>query len=68
VPDDVSVALEASPDAGRRFASLPVSHRTEYLAWIEQAKRSETRVRRIACMIERLQAPPGRSTKAGGGS
>lgn len=34
---------------------LPPSHQREYLKWIEEAKRADTRARRIAQTITRLQ-------------
>jgi len=46
-PDDLAAALEAHPDAGVAHRKLPPSHRREYLEWINEAKRPETRRRRI---------------------
>jgi uncharacterized protein YdeI (YjbR/CyaY-like superfamily) len=55
VPDDLSAALAAGPAAAReRFEALSFSHRREYVEWIEEAKRTETRSRRIAGALERL--------------
>jgi uncharacterized protein YdeI (YjbR/CyaY-like superfamily) len=54
LPDDVRDALAGDVAARRRFESLPPSHQREYLAWIEQAKRPETRQRRIAGTVARL--------------
>jgi uncharacterized protein YdeI (YjbR/CyaY-like superfamily) len=51
---DISEALRANPAALSRFEGLPPSHKAEYLSWIEEAKRAETRARRIAGMIDRL--------------
>jgi uncharacterized protein YdeI (YjbR/CyaY-like superfamily) len=51
---DVIEALRANPAALSVFEGLPPSHRKEYLVWIDEAKRDETRKRRIAGMIERL--------------
>ncbi len=56
VPADIQAALGAAPDAGSRFAALPPSHKAEYLTWIEEAKKPDTRARRIAGMIDRLKA------------
>lgn len=47
VPDDMSIALAAHPEAARRFEHLSYSHRKEYVEWIESAKRAETRARRL---------------------
>lgn len=48
VPDDLAAALEADPQAARHFAAFPDSARKLYLYWIGNAKRPETRARRIA--------------------
>jgi uncharacterized protein YdeI (YjbR/CyaY-like superfamily) len=51
---DISEALRANPAALSRFEGLPPSHKAEYLKWIDEAKRAETRTRRIAGMIDKL--------------
>ncbi|MEX0627533.1 MAG: YdeI/OmpD-associated family protein [Cucumibacter sp.] len=51
---DIETALKAGPSALEAFEKLPPSHRREYLEWVAEAKRPETRARRIAGMIERL--------------
>ena len=56
VSPDVSEALRAIPAALSRFEGLPPSHRSEYLRWIDGAKRPDTRARRIQGMIDRLKA------------
>jgi uncharacterized protein YdeI (YjbR/CyaY-like superfamily) len=56
VSPDVSEALRANPAALSRFEGLPPSHRNEYLKWIDEARRADTRARRIAGMIDRLKA------------
>jgi uncharacterized protein YdeI (YjbR/CyaY-like superfamily) len=53
-PVDVAEALQAAPAAAARFAALPPSHRREYLNWIAEAKKPQTRARRVAQMVERL--------------
>jgi hypothetical protein len=47
VPDDLAKALRANPAARRRFESLSYSHRREHVAHVTEAKRAETRARRI---------------------
>ena len=47
VPDDLSAAL-AEAGAREAFDRLSFSHRREHVAAIEEAKRPETRARRIA--------------------
>jgi len=46
-PDDVVTALAAYPDATGRFEAFPASSRRGILEWIKQAKRPETRRRRV---------------------
>ena len=53
-PDDLAAALEAHPEAGAACRKLPPSHRREYLEWINDAKRPETRRRRIDKAIRML--------------
>jgi hypothetical protein len=54
VPDDLRVALD---DAGLAdtFGALSYSHQREYVTWIDEAKKPETRARRVRQTIERLQ-------------
>ena len=56
---DVIEALRANPAALSRFEALPPSHKAEYLKWIDEAKRDETRKRRIAGMIDKLSVGTG---------
>lgn len=51
---DITEALRANPAALSTFEGLPPSHKAEYLKWIDEAKRDDTRRRRIAGMIDRL--------------
>ncbi len=53
-PEDIVAARQAHPGAWERDEKLPPSHKAEYLTWIAEAKKPETRARRIAGMIERL--------------
>ena len=57
VPRDVKLALAANPAASAAFSQLPPSHQQEYLDHIAEAKKDETRRRRIAAAITRLTAP-----------
>ena len=47
VPRDLATALRAYPDAKRHFDAFPPSARKVILAWIGDAKRPETRARRV---------------------
>ena len=57
--EDIEQALRANPAALSRFETLPPSHKAEYLKWIDEAKRAETRARRIAGMIDKLTIGTG---------
>lgn len=54
VPADVKAALAAEPEAEAFFDDLSFTHKKEYVQWVEEAKREETRERRIGKMIEML--------------
>jgi uncharacterized protein YdeI (YjbR/CyaY-like superfamily) len=58
VATDISQALRVNPAALSAFQALAPSHKTEYLKWIDEAKREDTRARRIAGMIEKLTESP----------
>ena len=51
---DLAAALEKAPKAKAAFDAFAPSHRREYLEWIGEAKRDETRQKRIATTIEWL--------------
>jgi len=55
LPDWLKAGLMISPKAWENFNRLPPSHRREYIGWISDAKREETRQRRIREAIERLE-------------
>jgi uncharacterized protein YdeI (YjbR/CyaY-like superfamily) len=46
LPKDLAAALDK--DARASFDRMSYTHRKEYVEWIEEAKREETRRRRIA--------------------
>jgi hypothetical protein len=54
--DDITRALSASPEAETFFQSVAPFYRKNFLRWIDQAKRPETRAARIAEMVEMLEA------------
>jgi uncharacterized protein YdeI (YjbR/CyaY-like superfamily) len=56
VPEDLARALRADPALLAAFERMPPSHQREYVAWVEEAKRPETRARRIAQAAERVRA------------
>lgn len=54
LPEDFAAALDAVPAARARFDRLPYTHRKEHVRAIMEAKKPETRERRIAKAIEAL--------------
>jgi Bacteriocin-protection, YdeI or OmpD-Associated/Domain of unknown function (DUF1905) len=55
LPPDLREALAGDAEAKKAFAKLSYTHRREYVEWIEEAKRPETRARRIAGTVERVR-------------
>jgi hypothetical protein len=56
IPPELQAALAAEPAAAACFASLAYTHQREYVQWITEARREETRQTRIAKTIELLKA------------
>ncbi len=54
VPDDLARALRKNAAAAKSFADFSPSHRREYIEWLTEAKREETRQRRLATALEWL--------------
>jgi uncharacterized protein YdeI (YjbR/CyaY-like superfamily) len=52
--DDIIKSLSNNSQAKQLWDKLPPSHQNEYLKWINQAKRPETRAKRIAKTLEML--------------
>jgi hypothetical protein len=55
VPSDLAAALDADPVVRETFDGLSYTHRKEYVRWIEEAKRTETRTRRVEKSVEMLR-------------
>lgn len=55
VHPDFAAALAKAPKAAAAIEALAPSHRREYLEWIAEAKRDETRQKRIATAIQWLR-------------
>lgn len=54
VPADLEKALANFPQAKRRFEILSPSHQKEYATYVDEAKKEETKKRRIAKVIDML--------------
>lgn len=63
VPDDLAVALRMNKTAAQAFESFSKSHRREYIEWITEAKREDTRQKRIATALEWLAEGKPRNWK-----
>jgi uncharacterized protein YdeI (YjbR/CyaY-like superfamily) len=63
VPTELAAALKRSAKARKTFDALPPSHRREYVEWITEAKREETRAKRLATTIEWLAEGKSRNWK-----
>lgn len=60
-PADLAEAITADETARTTFDALAPSHRKEWVRWVEEAKKPETRALRIARTIEALHE--GRRTR-----
>lgn len=59
VPDDLAAALQAGK-VTKQFDALAYSHRKEFVRRINEAKKPETRARRIADTVAKVQAGEAR--------
>jgi hypothetical protein len=54
-PADFKEAIDGDTEARRQFDAMSYSHRREYVQWIEEAKREETRQRRLQQALEMIR-------------
>lgn len=54
VPDDLAAVLE-SEGLAEAFSALSYSHQREYVTWINDAKQSATRAKRVRQTLDRLR-------------
>jgi bifunctional DNA-binding transcriptional regulator/antitoxin component of YhaV-PrlF toxin-antitoxin module len=54
VPAELRVALRSNPQAQSFFDALAFTHQREYVRWIAEAKREQTRAARITRTVEML--------------
>ena len=62
-PPDLLAALKANAEAGRHFEAFTPGKQRDYVEWILEAKREETRSKRIAQAIEWLAEGKSRHWK-----
>jgi hypothetical protein len=55
IPPELAKAFKTEKDAESYFNSLAFSHKREYVGYITEAKKEETRLRRVAQTIEMLK-------------
>jgi hypothetical protein len=55
VPADLRAALEASPTAAAAWEKLAYTHKKEHARSVLDAKKAETRTRRIAAVVAKLE-------------
>ena len=63
VPADLDAALQANADALTAWGQLSFTHQREHVEAITDAKRPETRARRIAKAIEQLTSAPAKNAR-----
>jgi uncharacterized protein YdeI (YjbR/CyaY-like superfamily) len=56
VPDDLALALARDAKATEFFDGLSFTYRKEWVRWIEDAKKDETRATRVAKTVESLRS------------
>jgi hypothetical protein len=56
VPEDLQLALNASPTAGSTWEKLSYTHKKEHVRSVLDAKKAETRARRISAVITKLDS------------
>ena len=56
IPEDVLVVFEKNKDAFELYQKMSYTHRKEYMRWISEAKKPETRENRKIKMIEMILA------------
>jgi uncharacterized protein YdeI (YjbR/CyaY-like superfamily) len=63
VPDDLAAALKNNRKAAAVFEGFSNTNRREYIEWITEAKRAETRAKRLAQTLEWLAEGKARNWK-----
>jgi bacteriocin resistance YdeI/OmpD-like protein/uncharacterized protein DUF1905 len=61
IPAELDRAFESRGDARELFDRMSHNHRKEYIRWVSEAKRPETRSRRAGEAVERIVATDGKS-------
>jgi hypothetical protein len=56
LPGDLAAALAADAEAQAKFEAMAFTHRKEYARWVAEAKRDDTRQRRVDQALEMIRA------------
>jgi uncharacterized protein YdeI (YjbR/CyaY-like superfamily) len=63
VPPDLTAALKKNAKAKKAFEGFSPSHQREYVEWLTEAKRDETRAKRLTTTLEWLEEGKHRNWK-----
>lgn len=63
VPPDLAAGLKKNAKARKTFAGFSYSNRKDYIEWLTEAKRTETRAKRLATTLEWLAEGKTRNWK-----
>lgn len=63
MPDDFAAALAKVPAAQQTYAAFPPGKQRDYLEWVLEARRGDTRAKRIAQAVEWLEEGKSRHWK-----
>jgi hypothetical protein len=61
VPEALAAALATDPEAAVAFDQMAYTHRKEYARWVVEAKKEETRQRRVVQALEMIRTGKTRS-------
>lgn len=61
LPEELAAALADNTQAKMAFESMAFTHRKEYTRWVAEAKREETRKRRVEQAVVMIQSGKTRS-------
>jgi hypothetical protein len=64
VPEDLEAVLRKDPTAWANWDAFTYSHKREYAEWVADAKKDETRKRRIAQALERIREGLGQNARS----
>jgi Bacteriocin-protection, YdeI or OmpD-Associated/Domain of unknown function (DU1801) len=63
VPEALAAGLKKNKAAAKKFEAMTPGYRREYCQWIDEAKREETREKRVATAVEWIAEGKGRNWK-----